>query len=122
MPDTPNTPTDEKLERLVGQDGRRGVAFNCPGCGEYHVAQITGPPGAPIWVFNGDYVLPTLSPSLLVRSHYAAGAPKVCHLFIRDGQIEFLGDCTHTLAGQTVPLSPVEAAREDESADGEPDV
>lgn len=24
--------------------------------------------------------------------------------FIRDGQIQFLGDCTHALAGKTVPL------------------
>lgn len=30
----------------------------------------------------------------------------VCHSFVRDGQIEFLADCTHGLAGQTVPLLP----------------
>lgn len=30
--------------------------------------------------------------------------PAVCHSFIRDGQIQFLSDCTHALAGQTVPL------------------
>ena len=29
---------------------------------------------------------------------------KVCHSFIRDGRIQFLGDCTHHLAGQTVDL------------------
>ncbi|MGC4033677.1 MAG: hypothetical protein QM754_18485 [Tepidisphaeraceae bacterium] len=29
-----------------------------------------------------------------------------CHSFVRDGQIEFLGDCTHELAGKTVPLEP----------------
>lgn len=27
-----------------------------------------------------------------------------CHTFIRAGKIEFLGDCTHALAGQTVAL------------------
>ncbi len=98
----------EVLERVEGQDGRRGVAFNCPGCSEYHMAQIAAPAGSPVWGFNGDYVRPTLSPSLLVRSTYAAGAPRVCHSFIRDGRIEFLADCTHTLAGQTVDLPPVE--------------
>ena len=30
--------------------------------------------------------------------------PKVCHSFVRDGRIEFLSDCTHELAGQTVEL------------------
>jgi len=29
-----------------------------------------------------------------------------CHSFITDGQIKFLGDCTHELAGQTVALKP----------------
>lgn len=31
--------------------------------------------------------------------------PHVCHSFVRDGRIEFLSDCTHALAGQTVELS-----------------
>jgi hypothetical protein len=30
-----------------------------------------------------------------------------CHSFIRNGQWEFLGDCAHKLAGQTVPLPPL---------------
>lgn len=29
---------------------------------------------------------------------------EVCHSFVRAGKIEFLGDCTHALKGQTVPL------------------
>jgi hypothetical protein len=29
---------------------------------------------------------------------------RVCHLFVTDGRIQFLGDCTHALAGQTVDL------------------
>jgi hypothetical protein len=31
-----------------------------------------------------------------------------CHSFLVDGQIQFLGDCTHALAGQTVPLPEIE--------------
>jgi hypothetical protein len=30
--------------------------------------------------------------------------PLVCHSFVTDGRIQFLGDCTHALAGQTVDL------------------
>ena len=32
--------------------------------------------------------------------------PEVCHSFITDGRIQFLNDCTHALAGHTVPLPP----------------
>lgn len=77
------------------------------------------------WDFNGNLDRPTFSPSLLVRTgHHSPGrkgdcwctwnakhpgepAPFVCgicHSFIRDGRIQFLNDCTHALAGQTVDL------------------
>jgi len=77
--------------------------------------------GSPAWSFNGDLTRPTLSPSILARSgHYVPGFNGVCecsgggeywgfrcyvcHSFVRDGRIEFLSDCTHPLAGQTVDL------------------
>jgi hypothetical protein len=28
----------------------------------------------------------------------------VCHSFVTDGRIQFLNDCTHPLAGQTVDI------------------
>jgi hypothetical protein len=30
-----------------------------------------------------------------------------CHIFVRDGKIQFLNDCTHELAGKTVPMEPL---------------
>lgn len=30
--------------------------------------------------------------------------PIICHSFITDGQIQYLSDCTHSLAGKTVPM------------------
>ena len=101
--------------------------FMCPGCKEMHQVMVGDGPG-PRWGFNGDYDRPTFTPSVLVKSgHYCSGqegkdcwctfeerlgrpAPtkcSVCHSFVRDGQIQFLGDCTHDLANQTVPLAPV---------------
>lgn len=81
------------------------------------------------WKFNGDYEQPTFSPSILVRSgHYAAHFKpgdscwctynaehpdptnslrfkcEQCHSFVTNGQIEFLTDSSHALAGQTVQL------------------
>ena len=35
------------------------------------------------------------------------GQLTVCHSFVSDGQWQFLGDCTHALAGQTVPVVPI---------------
>jgi hypothetical protein len=97
------------------------VLFFCPGCKEMHQVQVGDGPG-PRWGFNGDFDRPTFTPSVRVGGHKlvhdktgkwtgewerdAAGnpVPSVCHSFIRDGQIQFLSDCTHALAGQTVPL------------------
>jgi len=93
---------------------------------------IDGRPTA--WQFNGDTDRPTFSPSILARggccyepnwhqSELAGRLPEkcdkgspdedgismchVCHSLVRDGRIEFLGDCTHALAGQTVDLPEV---------------
>ena len=77
--------------------------FWCPGCECGH-AFYTRPcePGGPVWSFNNDMNSPTFSPSLLNK--YPDG--RVCHLFLRSGHIQFLGDCFHRLAGQTVDMVP----------------
>lgn len=104
------------------------VAFYCPGCKEYHYIQVRAGNEHPSWTFNGDYEKPTFSPSILVRSgHYVPGAKSddcwcnfkerfpdegeppfkcgICHSFIREGKIQYLSDCTHDYAGQTIELS-----------------
>jgi len=103
-----------------------GLMFWCPGCIEIH-AITTGPNG---WTYNGNPEQPTFQPSVLVSNgHYAStfkpgeacwctfNAKRVaegkepsaftchrCHSFVIDGRIQFLGDSTHALAGQTVDL------------------
>jgi hypothetical protein len=52
-----------------------------------------------VWTFNGDLERPTFEPSLLCDQHDPAHR---CHLFLRQGRIEYLSDCHHALAGQTV--------------------
>ncbi len=97
-----------------------GLSFYCPGCESRHHVQIA--PASPAWGFNGDYDRPTFTPSVLVQGFKrvtdetgewdgrwekdAAGnpIPFVCHSCVRDGKIQFLSDCTHWLAGQTVDL------------------
>jgi hypothetical protein len=84
--------------------------FFCPGCRCEHGVWTskTNRNGAR-WTWNGDMVRPTFSPSLNISYGNGPDVPRVvCHSFVRDGQIQFLGDCTHALAGQTVPLEPIE--------------
>ncbi|HBA86011.1 MAG TPA: hypothetical protein DCZ95_18150 [Verrucomicrobia bacterium] len=83
-------------------EDRKGMAFQCPGCGCAHFVQIN-PKFSPCWQFNGDVERPTVSPSILVKTRWA-DEHKVCHSFVKDGQIQFLGDCTHALAGKTVEI------------------
>lgn len=81
-----------------------GYMFWCPGCLEHHVFYTNDTdPSTPRWSFNEDPEAPTFSPSLLNRK--CDGRDR-CHLFLREGQLQFLSDCTHSLAGKTVPLEP----------------
>jgi hypothetical protein len=82
-------------------NGTKAFSFLCPGCGERH-ALVEGR-----WAFNGDYERPTFTPSVLV-----SGDGAVCHSFVTDGRIQFLSDCTHSLAGQTVELPEINVKRE----------
>lgn len=102
----------KKLRTLQG--GR--FQFHCPGCDDRHAVDGR-------WTFNGNGDYPTFSPSIKVE--YPHWVPPVtpenideynrkpweqrqvvyiCHSFVTDGCIQFLGDCTHRLAGQTVDL------------------
>lgn len=96
-PDDRVSPIADKAGAIVAYN------FRCPGCTTLHVIHVSHPT-ADTWTFNGDLKRPTFSPSILVnadRSH--PGLPR-CHSFVRDGCIQFLGDCTHDLAGRTVEL------------------
>lgn len=85
--------------------------FWCPGCDSAHVVSDS-------WQVNTETA--TISPSVLVYSCEklinedlsgdALTAPENvtttprCHSFVTNGQIQFLGDSTHALAGQTVEV------------------
>lgn len=100
-----------KLKRIPHTDGSTyGYAFECLGCKETHVVPTSGHCA---WSFNGSEEAPTFSPSILVYPRDFLDGTVVrqtprCHSFVRDGRIEYLGDCTHALAGQTVELPEIE--------------
>lgn len=80
----------------------------CPGCNSSHNIQH-GEGRGPRWAWNGDVERPTFTPSVLVTyggvdSGKDGAPPARCHSFVIEGQMQMLGDCTHALAGQTVPI------------------
>ena len=77
------------------------VWFFCPGCKGHHavvVDRISG--NGPLWHWNNSVELPTFSPSVMVNR----GSHDQCHSFVKEGKIQFLGDCFHELKNQTVDL------------------
>ena len=83
-----------------------GYFFDCPGCQAGHALYVR--PHRNIvgagWDFNGDMGRPTFRPSVLSRYTFANQPDQVCHSFVTDGQIQFLNDCMHSLAGLTVDI------------------
>lgn len=77
--------------------------FMCPGCKVWHAFSLS------IHKFNQNFEAPTLQPSYLLRYPPSKYRPTglVCHSFIVDGNIRFLNDCTHELAGRTVMLPEI---------------
>lgn len=100
------------------------VMFKCPGCNDIH--QINVGSQHTKWTWNNSLDRPTFSPSILAKTghfiperngekdcwcDYNKKHPDdadfecyLCHSFVLEGKIQFLQDCSHGLAGQTVDL------------------
>lgn len=81
----------------------------CPGCERHHcpvVAEEDGWRPSICWDWDGNLEAPTFSPSYLEYG-WENDARERCHSFIKAGKWQFLSDCTHALAGQTVDMVPV---------------
>jgi len=102
-----------KLNREYWPNG--GYGHWCPGCGYGHEINVEPDRRGVKWLFDGNVSKPTFSPSINLKvntpdmgKHYQSDYPsRVCHYFIRQGMIQFLGDCTHSLKGQTVELPDI---------------
>lgn len=107
-----------KLRSSVDVNGRKGLTYWRQGCESLHQIWYEG--GAPgrNWGWNGDAERPIFTPSVLVT--YPANpdadeefkewrTARCCHTFVgcngaQPGEVIFLGDCTHALAGTVQPL------------------
>jgi len=88
-----------------GQYRATRYLFQCPGCDDLHLFytdRVPDYPG-PVWKVSGEGDCLTVTPSLIIRSSWPEGM-RVCHLYVKEGKIQFLADCTHHLKGQTVEI------------------
>jgi len=96
------------------KEGMANVYFECLGCKMNHGVWTekwvkdhdanNNPIYGPVWGFNNSMDKPTFTPSILVTIGHGEKPSDICHSFVRDGMIQYLGDCTHELAGQTIEL------------------
>lgn len=70
--------------------------FKCPGCKQKHVFSTK------VHSFNGNFESPTLIGSVLHTMIIS------CHSFIENGNIRFLEDSGHELAGKIVAMEDCE--------------
>lgn len=106
--------------KQTGPDGSEYLVFRCPGCTTLHSVTVKAGPltaGGPVWGWDGRLDLPTITPSVLLWLEHRPDEDEEekryvdsrrCHSFVRDGRIEYLSDCGHALAGQTVDLPEIE--------------
>ncbi len=107
-----------KLRRYEG-----GYAHWCPACEEMHILPDS-------WTFDGNLESPTFSPSfkhggvqtVKVNGEWTGewvlgpdgkALPMICHYILTAGVLNFCGDCTHGLSGQSVPLPDLPAHARD---------
>jgi len=92
-----------KVAKLFG----RYIIYHCVGCNQKHLIPVlpkTAIDQPSPWQWNGSLEKPTLSPSIL--QHPAGDIPR-CHHYLKEGKIQFLSDCDHEYAGQTVELTEI---------------
>ncbi|MHB1266438.1 MAG: DUF6527 family protein [Acidithiobacillus ferriphilus] len=92
--------------KLKHSDGL--VSFMCPGCNSSHTISIAYDevfPKRPLWGWNKSDTSPTFTPSINSRvGPFPDGSFRICHSFVKDGHIQYLGDCTHAMAGKTAEI------------------
>jgi hypothetical protein len=94
---------------MIAKIMKNRVYYWCEGCDHIHMVFFKAPQQGytgPVWEFNQDPINPTISPS--VRHFYTHPETKnqvtTCHYWIKNGNIEYCGDCEHKYAGQTRKL------------------
>lgn len=90
-------------ENIIEPNVLFAYQFYCKGCDSLHAFYVNKKIQKLEWSFNNNVNKPTFSPSLVNKWNN-----NVCHLFVKNGKIEYQNDCTHKLAGQTIEMEDIE--------------
>ncbi len=89
-----------KILLLNSKEGNEEYSFQCPGCKKDHIIDVG------IYDFNNKIESPTFRPSIRI-----AEKKDVCHMYVTEGKIQYLSDCTHELAGKEIEMENVKSGR-----------
>lgn len=88
---------------ILDNKGQKSAMLYMPGLPCPVQINVTGP--HPVWGWNEDVYNPTFTPSILTRLPWGEERKEICnHVFVRNGKIQYLGDCSHEYAGKTIDL------------------
>lgn len=95
---------DDNHRVLIMEDkGQASALMYMPGLPMHILIRLTG--DHPCWEWNGDATNPTFSPSILTQLPWGEDQHQIRnHVFVKNGMIQYLGDCTHEYAGKTMEL------------------
>lgn len=102
-----------KIREVSAQPGTGSPNFLiwCPACKCCHGIWVdpNRSPSGGGWTFDGNAEAPTIKPSIKVtyngKDADQPGRPVgICHSVITAGIIAYCADCTHELAGKSVPM------------------
>jgi hypothetical protein len=103
-----------KITKVEVENGARVAQFFCPGCRAWKTLWLKPEqsPSGYSWDFNDNIMEPTFYPSIAHSEKVKVASGETferrCHAWIKDGVIQFLGDSTHELAGQKIPMIQLE--------------
>lgn len=100
---------NSKIEYVEGNpDGVDQYQFYCPGCECHHSFWHKNIKDKVQWSWNKSFVKPTVTPSIKTQFYsYKFEKDMICHFYIKNGKIQYLNDCTHELAGETIKMVPI---------------
>lgn len=109
-----NAPEHQPGVKLWVHGSGFSLSWYCPGCEMPH--SINHQPGhGPTWTWTGGVDNPTFWPSVDCEGSVPSDDPEKfddpkfdipykCHVWVKEGMIQYLDDCSHKLRNQTVAM------------------
>lgn len=99
-------------QKLLQSQDKERLYWYCPSCDMLHPANLVKKdPTDHVWKWDGNKEQPTFSPSFLTSmgKRSSDGVQRVCHVFVRQGTIQYLSDSNVSFSSVTVQLPDIPA-------------